>query len=302
MDKFHKPASNLIYNRSCMEEDYKEIGRLMKAARKFQRENQESVSKAIGCSQSALSKLEHGTLVPSAPQWFLFCRHLHIPVTSLETGSIDRHIPIITLEEASLIKWPKRYRNFRGLKSRELYPFVSYLKALKGDAAVEKMFEELGLDIDLSVDFDHQINHLLLFDVIQYFIKNDISSHQEIRDIAQRYALPAVHGELYREYAKIHDIRNIVELFIKEQKYYQIDVKLKVEEIQHGRLNLVLNHERYFDSFIRDTSPEVLDFYCNYYKFKIEALLAGLTKEKVTVRAPENSAPRGFPERYEIEF
>ena len=57
-----------------MNEQPMTLGPLMKAARKFKKFNQSDVAQAIGCSQSALSKMEHNLLVPSAPQWFLFSR------------------------------------------------------------------------------------------------------------------------------------------------------------------------------------------------------------------------------------
>ena len=53
-----------------MTEQQYSLGTLMKAARKFKKFNQAEVADAIGCSQSALSKMEHDLLVPSAPQWF----------------------------------------------------------------------------------------------------------------------------------------------------------------------------------------------------------------------------------------
>jgi transcriptional regulator with XRE-family HTH domain len=74
-----------------MNEHEVSIGPLMKAARKFRKFNQSDVADAIGCSQSALSKMEHNLLVPSAPQWFLFARFTAIPPETLETGFIDRH-------------------------------------------------------------------------------------------------------------------------------------------------------------------------------------------------------------------
>ena len=94
------------------------MGPIMKAARKFKKFNQADVAQAIGCSQSALSKMEHNLLVPSAPQWFLFSRFTSIPPESLETGFIDRHSKVkFNNDQVSLgFKIPKRYRHFRAGK------------------------------------------------------------------------------------------------------------------------------------------------------------------------------------------
>lgn len=55
-----------------------EIGEIMKATRKRLRLKQGDVAKALQVSQSAVSKFESGTLVPSAVQWFEFCRLIGI--------------------------------------------------------------------------------------------------------------------------------------------------------------------------------------------------------------------------------
>lgn len=283
-----------------MEEEYKHIGRIMKAARRFKKENQESVSKAIGCSQSALSKLEHGTLVPSAPQWFDFCRYLEIPVQSLESGVIDRHWPVESSELPSVLKWSKRYRQFRGLKSRELYPFVSYLRQTRGDEGVEKMFDELGIDIDLGVDFDHQINHLLIFDVIHYFIKNDISNLQSVKTLGERYASPIIHGDLFKEYGKQKNLKDLLSAFVREQRFYQLDFKLEVENASDRSAMLLVKSEKYFDSFVKEANPDVLEFYRYYFKSKIESFLSAVLKTSVTLSQASSLAPQGLPERYEV--
>ena len=285
-----------------MEEEYKAIGRLMKAARRYKKENQESVSKAIGCSQSALSKLEHGTLVPSAPQWFDFCRYLEIPVVSLESSVIDRHLPLSSLDVPSIVKWPKRYRMFRGLKSRELYPFVSYLRQSQGDEAVEKMFDSLGVDIDLAVDFDHQINHLLVFDVIYYFIKNNICNLQNIKILGSRYASPIFHGELMKEYQKTKSLSALMEAFIREQKFYQMDFKFELVSSSERACVLSLKAEKHFDYFLKEVSADVMDFYRYYMKSKMEHFLSAILKSNIVINQGQVLAPQGLPERYEISL
>lgn len=285
-----------------MEEEYKSIGRLMKAARRYKKENQESVSKAIGCSQSALSKLEHGTLVPSAPQWFDFCRYLDIPVISLESSVIDRHLPLSSLEEPSLVKWPKRYRMFRGLKSRELYPFVSFLRQSQGDEAVQNMFDALGVDIDLAVDFDYQINHLLVFDVISYFLKNNICQLQNIKALGSRYSSPIFHGELMKEYQKAKSLSSLMEAFIREQKFYQMDLKFEVLSSSERSCVLAISTEKYFDYFLKEVSTDVMEFYRHYMKSKLEHFIGAILKRNIVIQQGQILAPQGLPERYEISL
>lgn len=108
-----------------MNEQSFSIGPLMKAARKFKKFNQSDVANAIGCSQSALSKMEHNLLIPNAPQWFLFSRFTSIPPETIETGVIDRHTKVrLNNDSVSLgYKLPKRYRLNRAEKVREVFLF-----------------------------------------------------------------------------------------------------------------------------------------------------------------------------------
>ncbi len=285
-----------------MEEDYKYIGRIMKAARRYKKENQESVSKAIGCSQSALSKLEHGTLVPSAPQWFDFCRYLEIPVTSLETGVIDRQTKLNKSDLPSNIKWNKRYRVSRGIKSRELFPFVSFLRQNKGDAGVDNMFSSLDLDLDLAVDFDHQISQLIILDIMNYFIKNNICPVQEVKKIGERFASPVMHGNIFKEYTSKKSLKDILQSFIDHQNLYQSDIHYQLEQVSENECQLKLSPEKSLIDQYGEQSSDVAEFYRYYQKSKLETFLTSLLQGKVSVNQIGSLAPQGFPERFEIKI
>ncbi|GEM_PF-1391806 len=281
-----------------MEEEYKYIGRIMKAARRFKKANQESVSKAIGCSQSALSKLEHGSLVPSAPQWFVFCRHLEIPVYSIETWVIDRLTPILPEDINPPIRWNKRYRSHRQIKSRELYPLVSYLRESRGDDAVEQMFKELDIDIDLAVDFDYQINHLVLFDVLNYFVQKSIISGENIKLIADQYAKPVVHGELYHAYQRSHSLKELLDIYLRDQQYYQADLCFEISNLSERGCSLIIKADKHLEGFLKETNPAIVSLYGQYLKLRLEALFTQLLKRKVSVTyVGAGQALREFPER-----
>lgn len=64
----------------------KKIGRLMKVSRKGAHLTQVEVSKKLGIEQGTLSKMENGILMPSAVQWFDFCRIVKIDTDCLLTG------------------------------------------------------------------------------------------------------------------------------------------------------------------------------------------------------------------------
>ena len=161
------------------------IGPLMKAARKFKKFNQADVAQAIGCSQSALSKMEHNLLVPSAPQWFLFARFTSIPPETLETGIIDRHSKVkFNNDQVSLgFKIPKKYRHQRSEKVREIYPFLQYLEKKMTPPLNKEFMLSTGLEAEFFLDFDNLISFQLFIDTIQYFFSIGKNSPEEIKGI-----------------------------------------------------------------------------------------------------------------------
>lgn len=63
---------------------------IIRTARKTAGLTQQELAKKMDISQSALSKLENASLLPSAYQWFRFCEVTRIAPESFITGKIVR--------------------------------------------------------------------------------------------------------------------------------------------------------------------------------------------------------------------
>ena len=207
------------------------IGPLMKAARKFKKFNQADVAQAIGCSQSALSKMEHNLLVPSAPQWFLFARFTSIPPETLETGFIDRHTPVkLNNDQVSLgFKIPKKYRHFRSEKVREIYPFLVYLEKKLNPSLQKEFILSTGPDTEFFLDFDNLINFQLFLDAADFFIRQGKSTPEEIRGIV-RFGQDDIYWNHYGiEWKRLDGIPAVLNAFANAQVFFQADFQIKVE-------------------------------------------------------------------------
>jgi transcriptional regulator with XRE-family HTH domain len=64
------------------------IARTLHKVRKHRELSQKDVAKALGITQSTLSKMEHGKLIPSAVQWYDFCQLTKIPMDSLFSPAV----------------------------------------------------------------------------------------------------------------------------------------------------------------------------------------------------------------------
>lgn len=259
------------------------LGPIMKAARKFRKFNQADVANAIGCSQSALSKMEHNLLIPSAPQWFLFSRFTSIPPESLENGVIDRHIKLkFNSEDVSLgFKIPKKYRTQRSQKAREVYPFLQYIEKNQGKDALTEYVNFTGLDPEFFLDFDNLINFPLIADTMNYFIRQEKARPEVIQEIVAIGQNKLYWDHYGVEWKKLGTAKAILTEYIADQLFFQADFQLHLEE-SHERLILTYVPEFHLKQF-KEANEELVTFLNEYRRCTIDGLLKYVLGTKATV-------------------
>lgn len=284
-----------------MDEQSFSIGPLMKAARKFKKFNQADVAQAIGCSQSALSKMEHNLLIPSAPQWFLFSRFTSIPPESLELGFIDRHSKVkFNSDEVSLgFKIPKKYRHFRSEKVREIYPFLQYLEKKMIPAMNKDFIQFTGLDTEFFLDFDNLINFQLFLDTCDYFIKLGKNSASDIRGIVH-FGQDKVYWDHFGiDWKKVESPLEVLQEYASKQVFFQTDFQIKIES-SSNKITVSYYPEYHLKNLITPVSKEHVEFLNLYREATIETLIEHELGQKVTVNLiPEVSASQ-FGARFEV--
>lgn len=277
------------------------IGPLMKAARKFKKLNQADVAQAIGCSQSALSKMEHNLLVPSAPQWFLFSRFTAIPPAALETGVIDRNSPV-KFNDAGVslgFKIPKRYRQFRAEKVREIYPFLRAMEKQSKPLSKEFIIST-GLDPEFFLDFDNLVNFHLVADAMSFFIKHGKHSQEAIREIVE-HGQDEVYWDHYQvDWKKLGSIQQILNEYAKDQLFFQTDFQLKVES--GGEAATISYYPEYHLKQLGTAfNPELLEFLNLYRKYTIENLIKVVTGKQITATLIQETQGTPLGARFEIK-
>lgn len=278
------------------------IGPLMKAARKFRKYNQADVAQAIGCSQSALSKMEHNLLVPSAPQWFLFARFTTIPPETLETGVIDRHTKVkFNNDQVSLgFKIPKKYRHFRSEKAREIYPFLLYLEKKMSPPLNKEFIAQTGIDNEFFLDFDNLINFQLFVDAAEYFIKLGKNSREDIKGLV-RFGQNDVYWDHFSiEWKKLDNVSALLHEFAGVQVFFQADFQLKVENTS-GRVTVSYFPEYHLKQLASTLSPEAIEFINLYRIATMENLVERQLGQHVKIELlPEaHTSPLGA--RFEVK-
>lgn len=284
-----------------MEQQNSSIGLLMKAARKFKKFNQSEVAQAIGCSQSALSKMEHNLLIPNAPQWFLFARFTAIPPETIESGIIDRHTKVKLNNDAVSLgfKLPKRYRLNRAQKVREVYPFLFYLEK-KGDTEILNQFmSNVGIDPEFFLDFDNLINFQMLVDLANVFIRLGVTSTNDISPIVETGQNNLYWDKFGEVWSKLKGPKELFVEFANEQSFFQADFKIQVEFVSNTLLVSFIP-EPHLYHFLKDVTPEVTAWMTTYRKLTMESLAQKTIGVKVEARPVPELSKSPLESRFEI--
>lgn len=277
------------------------IGPLMKAARKFKKYNQSDVAHAIGCSQSALSKMEHNLLIPNAPQWFLFSRFTAIPPETIEMGVIDRHSRVkLNNDNVSIgFKLPKRYRTNRSQKVREIYPLFSYLEKIVDGVEFARFKERIGIDSEFFVDFDNLINFQLMVDIINYYVELNLTEPKDIQDLINFGQDDLYWDNFIEKWKGLENPQSVLSEFAKEQPFFQVDFKIQLD-LGHNNFYLSYLPEPHVFHFLKDFETSTKRWLTLYRKLALENLLEKTLGRKMNVWPVAAQSNSPLEDRFEI--
>lgn len=268
-----------------------DIGPLMKAARKFKNLNQAEVAHAIGCSQSALSKMEHSRLLPDARQWFLFARFTAIPPESIELGIIDRHMRVL-MNDAQDLRLPKRFRLNRAQKVKEIYPFINYLDSINRSKLKDEFFQTSKLDAEFYLDFDNLVSFQLVIDLINFFIREGINSESQIKEIVQIGQDSIYWDHYFANWMKFQSVKELLIEYIFQQPYFQGDFDLSLSD-REGNIIFTYVPKEHIVLTIQDVTEQTKQWLFLYRKFTIENLIKfqlGIKAEAVLISTHQLSS------------
>jgi transcriptional regulator with XRE-family HTH domain len=281
-----------------MNEPHLTIGPLMKAARKYKKLNQSDVAEAIGCSQSALSKMEHNLLTPNAPQWFLFSRFTSIPPETLELGIIDRKTEVRLNNDSVSVgfKLPKRYRINKSQKIREVYPFLHALQKMY-PKDYQLFLDNAGIDEEFYLDFDNLVSFQIIVDLINLFIQLEVKTIAQVENVVK-----IGQNNLYWDKfngAWSEPIEVLFE-FAKTQLTFQVDFIIRVEMIKEVLLVSYLPQPHVYH-FLKDLNLENQKWLNNYRKFTLESLVYNTLGKKIQARFLPDLSQSPLEAHFEIQ-
>jgi transcriptional regulator with XRE-family HTH domain len=245
----------------------KALSRLVRATRVHRGFRQTDIAAALEISQSALSKVESGLLMLSAPQWITFCDFVGIQPSSLKDGFIDQG----QTTELRGTKWeggfkiPKRYRFERASKARTLHPFRTYFQTALGEAAWEKYLDSVGFDPAFFAVLDNQVNLEFNLDICRTLAQKG-KLREAIPAMVRSLVGSQAHGVLHQQYATAHDSTDLIVRLVENLPRYEANFSYKVEDANPQSMDLSIAPEPHISAFKYRNDPVLGGFLCSYKK------------------------------------
>lgn len=232
--------------------------RIIRSARKHANLTQTELAQVLEVSQSAVSKLESGLLIPSVYQWFEFCRYTNIPTDSHEIGYLDSLSPISIAqgEFEGGFRIPKKYSHAKGSSIRSIRPFVLWLENKLGEKKASSVLKDLGVDPDFFMYYGHQISLRFCADLVTWMIQKGYLLSEDLRGLAGVVKMKNNHGSLAQAYASATDAIDLLSKVLSKAQFYEANFFYKIEDQLKGSIDFSISANEHIlaDRQLRDES------------------------------------------------
>lgn len=253
------------------------IGTLVRATRKQLGLVQLPVAKRLDLTQSALSRIESGRQVMTAPQWAEFCSFTGISPECIVTGYIEFVKPAVLEPARQKIPFamPAKYLDERGSKVRATLPLTKFFKSIYGADGFVKYCETNKIDPDFFVNLDNQINVDFSFDLVDFLRRKGHLKSADVVNMTKPAGRPEMHGQLRHTYEGLRP--NVVPLmtaFAAHSLYYDCNFKYGVEEAGRKHIDVFIQPEAHMWEKLRGKDSDTAEFVSRYRKHYCERFAA----------------------------
>ena len=225
------------------------IAQIWKVGRLLIGETQIGLSRALGISQSNISKYESMTLEPSASDWYQFCQLAGLSAhKTLELGYIDGCTKFKSkLHMSSAFKLPMKYRGDFAIKVREVIPFKECVLNELGESSWHEFLSEINIIPEAFFVYDFQLSLRFIFDLADWYQDKKGSS---LFEVAGKYSANLEnHGLFTKQYLKQKVGSDLLTCLLENQPFYQRAFMAETKETKKSlSVKLVVEPEIY-DAF-----------------------------------------------------
>lgn len=265
------------------------VASIFRAARKLTGKTQVEVSKHLGVSQSCISKIEAGKLLPSVSEWFLFAQLVGIrPDEAYHYGYLDHALPVQPegIYGESTFKMPARYTENAFSKVRTALPFIQYFQQHYGANRWEQYVSKEKIDPDFFLVYDGQISPQFTLDLVTRMIEGGVLKPQNLDELARAIRDPSMHGRLQQDYSHLHGSRELLLNIIQRADRYETNFSYQLQELSPQGLTLAIAPREHM-SEIDYRNATLGDFVCRYKKRYLTEFSAYAGDRPVTIEEKE---------------
>lgn len=257
----HSPALNVLqFSRNA--------GRIIRACRKALGLTQRELASRLDLSQGALSKLEHGNLVPSAPVWISVCELADVSPNSIRHGFI--HTPsrgaygsFQAAREGFAL--PSRYAEQAGSRVLTLTPFLAFAEAALGPAKLRELLKARRIDPDYFVDLGNSISLALHLDLADALIAAGRLKPRDVDRLARAATQPEAHGTHWGRLAEPGlPAAERIERALELARQYEVNFRYALDDHRRGTLVVAARPESHLRSLGLEPGTELGDFLLRY--------------------------------------
>jgi transcriptional regulator with XRE-family HTH domain len=241
---------------------------IMRVTRKSNRITQEDLARDLGISQSALSRMEHGSLIPSAHHWMAFCQITGIATDSIMTGIVDilKPVRLSSPDRVGSFKLPRVYRKDAGSTSRSMLPFVHFMVETMGKDKAKEWMKSRKLDLDYFYNLNHPINLNFCLDISQSLVESGELKPGHLDAITGLVAGEKTHGLLHHQYDACPDASTRLQTLIHHAAYYECNFDYKIEAFTPGYIDMSIKPKEHLAQWDYKDNNQLGDFLCQYKK------------------------------------
>ena len=243
-----------------------QTARILRGCRKILGLTQKNVALRLGVNSRALSRIEKGTQLLTAPQWFEFCEMVGISPNSLTTGYVEvSETKRKAAGQSSGIKLPRRYAHHANSRIRITLPFLSYCKKVWGEEKLNQYLEFRKVDPDLFVDLSGNINIGFGIDLVRELIQKSNLTKKNISDISLSVTTSGMHGSLHKCYNEAPANGSaLIYSLINNIAQYETNFQYRVEDWNSRYMDISVTPNEHMEAFNYRNDTILGDFFCHY--------------------------------------
>ncbi len=251
---------------------------LLRAARKKAGMTQVALAKAIGVSQSTLSKVEHGVLSLSVFEWMRFCQYTDIEISTCRVGYIDleKKLGLESTLQEGLFHLPKKFSYLRGQSNRYLQHLYYYLETTVGHQSLETFLKSEHLDPDYRLIYYFTLNMNFTLKLLE-MIGSKICIDAYFAELLLNSSSTPQNEGIYQQGFLRQQQKSTLKHFIHQSSTHKLDFVYKKLDEKKDQMTMAFEPNQHLSSFNYRQHPHA-HFFCDYEKASLKRV-ANLWKE-----------------------